>query len=278
MRWLGPDPVSVDGAHWGLTDGFLLQNSVVCTVESLSLFYLLFISWFICSMRWLMDKLGIFHANKTSLCIDPCQNEVWGWYHETSQSPPVIFLLTVPSWCFFVDLFSYLLLSSVMSVPCSLVVTCWEKADLLTLMYVMFSRAFVTFPYGVLCQVLDLFGYLRLSSVMSVSCSLVVTCWERVDLLTLMYVIFSCAFVTFPNGVLCQVFDLLSYLRLSSVMSVSCSLVVTCLERVDLLTLVLLSLSNMVSFVRCGTWLYWFLIFAFPLLCIGSSFCSWCPV
>ena len=38
----------------------------------------------------------------------------------------------------------------VLSVPCSLVVTCWEKADLLALLYVMFSCVFVTFPYGVL--------------------------------------------------------------------------------------------------------------------------------
>ena len=29
-------------------------------------------------------------------------------------------------------------------------------------------------------------------TVMSVSCSLVVTCWERADLLVLMYVMFSC--------------------------------------------------------------------------------------
>ena len=47
----------------------------------------------------------------------------------------------------------YLCLSSVMSVYCSLVVTCSERADLLALLYVMFSCAFVTFPYGVLCQV-----------------------------------------------------------------------------------------------------------------------------
>ena len=35
-------------------------------------------------------------------------------------------------------------------VPCSLVVTCWERADILALLYVMFSCVFVTFPYGVL--------------------------------------------------------------------------------------------------------------------------------
>ena len=34
--------------------------------------------------------------------------------------------------------------------------------------------------------------------VLSVDCSLVVTCWERTDLLVLFYVVFSCVFVTFP--------------------------------------------------------------------------------
>ena len=40
-----------------------------------------------------------------------------------------------------------------MSVSRSLVVTCWEWADLLALLYVMFSCGFVTFPYCVLCPV-----------------------------------------------------------------------------------------------------------------------------
>ena len=44
-------------AHWRLPVGFLLlQYSVLFTVESLSLLYLLFISWYICSRRWCMDK------------------------------------------------------------------------------------------------------------------------------------------------------------------------------------------------------------------------------
>ena len=38
--------------------------------------------------------------------------------------------------------------------PCMLVVTCWERADLYALLYVMCSCLFVTFPYGVLGQVL----------------------------------------------------------------------------------------------------------------------------
>ena len=35
-------------------------------------------------------------------------------------------------------------------------------------------------------------------------CNLVVTCWERVALFDLLYVMFSCVFVTFPCGVLGQ--------------------------------------------------------------------------
>ena len=38
--------------------------------------------------------------------------------------------------------------------------------------------------------------------VLSVSCCLVVTCWERADFLALLYVIFPCVFVTFPYGIL----------------------------------------------------------------------------
>ena len=48
-----------------------------------------------------MDKLGIFHANQTYMCLDPHQNEGCGWYCETSLSIPVIFLLTIPRWYFF---------------------------------------------------------------------------------------------------------------------------------------------------------------------------------
>ena len=37
---------------------------------------------------------------------------------------------------------------------------------------------------------------------LSLHCSLVVTCWERTNLLALLYLMFSCVFVTFPCGVL----------------------------------------------------------------------------
>ena len=38
-------------------------------------------------------------------------------------------------------------------VPCSFEITCWERADLVALIRVMFYCVFVTFPYGVLGQV-----------------------------------------------------------------------------------------------------------------------------
>ena len=62
-------------SHGGLPVGFLLLwYSVLFTVESLSLLYLLVISWFICFRRWCIDKLGVFHANQISMCLDPHLN------------------------------------------------------------------------------------------------------------------------------------------------------------------------------------------------------------
>ena len=54
---------------------------------------------------------------------------------------------------------------------------------------------------------MDHFCYLRLTSF--IPSSLAVTCWERADLLALWYVMFSCVFVTIPNGVLDQVWYLI---------------------------------------------------------------------
>ena len=55
--------------------GFLLLRYLVLfTVESLSLLYLLVISWFICFRWWCIDKLGVFHANQISICLDPHLN------------------------------------------------------------------------------------------------------------------------------------------------------------------------------------------------------------
>ena len=54
------------------------------------------------------------------------------------------------------DLFIFVchvcLCHTLLSVSCSLVVTCWERADLFAILCVMLSCVFVTFPYGVLGQ------------------------------------------------------------------------------------------------------------------------------
>ena len=77
-------------AHQGLTAGFLLlRYSVEYTFESLALFYPLFISRFVCTRRLYNDKLGIFHVNQTSICLDPSQKKGWVWYRQTCSSPPV---------------------------------------------------------------------------------------------------------------------------------------------------------------------------------------------
>ena len=50
-------------AHPGLPVGFLYSFFVLLfTVESFSMFYLLFISWITCFRRWCIDKLGVFYA------------------------------------------------------------------------------------------------------------------------------------------------------------------------------------------------------------------------
>ena len=50
-------------------------------------------------------------------------------------------------------LFMFRVCHAFLSVHCSLVVTCWESANLLVLLSVMFPCVFVTFPCGVLGQV-----------------------------------------------------------------------------------------------------------------------------
>ena len=64
-------------------------------------------------------------------------------------------LLTDSRRCFFCEsflLFVFGVCHAVLPVHCNLVVICWERADLLALLYVMFSCASVTFPIGVLCH------------------------------------------------------------------------------------------------------------------------------
>ena len=128
-------------AHQSLPVGFLLLwYSVLCTVESLYLLYLLFISWFICSRRWCMDKLGIFHANQ-NLCVLIhiwSKGEVGAWNRFKPSSK--IFLLTVPRQYFFCGSFVLFMscdCQSFASVHCCLVVTCLEGLTS-WLLFVMF--------------------------------------------------------------------------------------------------------------------------------------------
>ena len=60
--------------------------------------------------------------------------------------------------------FRMYLLHTVLSVPCSLLVNCCERADILALLCVMFLCSFVTFPYGALGVVLDCIDSLHLPS------------------------------------------------------------------------------------------------------------------
>ena len=56
-------------------------------------------------------------------------------------------------WIFFLICVRVCLCHTVLYVPSSLVVTCWEGAELLALVFVMFSYVFVTFLSGALVQV-----------------------------------------------------------------------------------------------------------------------------
>ena len=51
-------------------------------------------------------------------------------------------------WILFLFMFHACLYYTVLSVPCSLVITCWESTGLLALLCVMFPCVFATFPYG----------------------------------------------------------------------------------------------------------------------------------
>ena len=65
-------------------------------------------------------------------------------------------LLTFLRRCFFCGsflLFMFRACHVFLSVHCCLVFTCWERADLLAFLYVMFYCVFVTFPCGILGQV-----------------------------------------------------------------------------------------------------------------------------
>ena len=140
-------------AHQALIVGFhLLRYSAVHTVESLSLFYLLFISRFVFNSRWYIDKLGIFLINQTSSCLDPHQKYGWGWYHKLVKALQKVFYWPFQGLLLLGILF-------VIYVSCCLICSLQPCGHLLgkgwplgSLGYDVFL-CFVTFPYGFLGQV-----------------------------------------------------------------------------------------------------------------------------
>ena len=66
----------------------------------------------------------------------------------TDRSKAVLLL-----WVLLFNMFHFCLYYTVLSVQLSLVITCWERTDLLALLCVVFPCVFVTFPYGVSGQV-----------------------------------------------------------------------------------------------------------------------------
>ena len=56
-------------------------------------------------------------------------------------------------FCGFFSLFVFHVCQAVLPGSYSLVGTCWERAELLAYLYVMYSCIFVTFPYSILRQV-----------------------------------------------------------------------------------------------------------------------------
>ena len=143
-------------AHQGLTVGFLLlRHSVVYTVESLSLVYLLFISPFVLTRRKPIREGSFMRTKQLFVLIHIRNKGEVGTIKLVSALQWKYFLLTVPRLCFFcgsILLFMFAVCHAFLSVLCSLVVACWERTGLLAILCDVFL-CFVTFSCRVLGQV-----------------------------------------------------------------------------------------------------------------------------
>ena len=78
--------------------------------------------------RWIGDLSCQTH---NSNLFRSASGSGWVWGRQACLGYS-IFLLTIPSWCFYCGSFCYLcpvfVCQTVMSVPCNFVVTCWEKS------------------------------------------------------------------------------------------------------------------------------------------------------
>ena len=136
-----------------------------------------------------------------------------------------VFLLTVPRRCFFCGSFLLVMLRigvrcNVVSVLCSLVVTCWERADLLAVVFVVFCQfpkcVLVHFRIKVAVGVMKLVLALQLNIFTCRSkavlffliiCVLCFSCFRVCSLLPFSHLLalvddVYCSFVTFPCGIL----------------------------------------------------------------------------
>ena len=120
----------------GLAVGFLLlQYSVVYAVSP----YVCFISFLFLDLYFLVDDASMCwgYLVQTKHLFVLIHFRIKGEVGTVKHLRPSSFLLTIPRWCFFCGsflLFEFHVSYAVLSAPCSLVVTCWERADLLTLL------------------------------------------------------------------------------------------------------------------------------------------------
>ena len=174
---------------------FLLWYSVLLTVESLSLLYLLFISWFICTRKWCVDTSGVIHANQTSNDYVSWSIRIWtkggvGAPWNRFKPSSKIILLTVPRRYFSCGSFVWFMV-------CVLIHILTKGAvGVLLNRFKPSSKIF----QGV-ASFVDYLCYFCLVFVM-LSCTssywcLAVTCWEKAELLAL-FVMSNCEGVTFP--------------------------------------------------------------------------------
>ena len=136
-----------------------MRKRVFSCIYVLLVPYLCFISFLYLELYVLEDdtskSIGIFHANPSSMIGIRNKGEAGTVKHVEALQ---YFLLTIPRRCFFCGSFCYLCVCVCLSycLVCSLqlfLATCWERGDILSLLFVMFSCVFVTFLNGVLGQI-----------------------------------------------------------------------------------------------------------------------------
>ena len=105
------------------------------------------------SFSGLKNKENTLSPEQSKLPVQKCQLRVRFVSLNLLKPSSYFFCCPFPGGSFLLFIFHVYLWNAVLSVPCSLVITFWERADLLDHLRVVFFSVFVTFPYGVLGQV-----------------------------------------------------------------------------------------------------------------------------